>query len=100
MTQKYEFVAGDELNVDGRFLKRIRALIAIPRHDVAVGDLGGYIESESNLSHEGDAWVGDDGHVYDDARVYGDALVYGRALVCDNAQVYGNAQISGDEVVN
>ena len=51
-----------------------------------VGDLGGYIEKEDNLS--GDAWV------YGDAQVYGDARVYG------NAQVYGNARVSGDARVS
>jgi hypothetical protein len=25
--------------------------------DVAVGELGGYIESEKNLSQEGDCWI-------------------------------------------
>ena len=37
--------------------------------NVKKGDLGGWIEKESNLSHRGDCWV------------YGDARVYGRAMV-------------------
>ena len=55
-------------------LYRIRALIDIPRHGVKVGDLGGLIEKEENLSHDGDCWV------YDDARVFGDARVSGNAV--------------------
>ena len=35
--------------------------------DIPKGDLGGWIEKESNLSHSGNAWV------YDNARVSGDA---------------------------
>jgi len=49
---------------------------------VTKGELGGWIEKESNLSQDGDAWVSDN------ARVYGDAWV------SDNAQVYGDARVS------
>ena len=52
---------------------------------INVGDKGGWIEKEDNLSD--DAWV------YEEARVCGDAKVYGNARVCDNAQVYGNARV-------
>jgi carbonic anhydrase/acetyltransferase-like protein (isoleucine patch superfamily) len=99
MIQKYEFVAGDELNIGGRVLKRIRALIAIPRHNVAIGDFGGYLESESNLSHEGDAWVYGRAQVCGRAWVGGNARVYGNALVFDNALVYGDAVVGGDALV-
>ena len=57
---------------------------------IKAGDLGGYIEKESNLSHNGDAWL------YEDAMVYGNALVRGNALVFGNAEVYGNAAIGGN----
>ena len=53
-----------------------------------VGDLGGYIEKEDNLS--GDAWVSGDAQVSGDAWVSGDAQVYG------NAQVYGDARVSNN----
>ena len=43
---------------------------------------GGWIESEDNLSQEGNA------------KVYGNAQVYGNALVYGNAWVYGNARVS------
>ena len=66
------------------------------------GELGGYVEKESNLGHDDNAWVyGDalvsgDALVYDNARVYGDAWVYGNARVCGDARVCGNARVSGD----
>ena len=56
---------------------------------VTEGDLGGYLESESNLSHYGKAWVSGE------ARVYGKAQVYGEAHVLGEAQVYGDARVSG-----
>lgn len=80
--------------------------------NIAAETLGGYIESEANLSQTGDAWVGCDDTgcaiVGDDARVYDNALVsgggstdfggepdeYGGATrVMNDAQVFGNAKV-------
>ena len=79
-----EFIA----NRFGTKLFRIRALVEFG--DVEAGELGGYVEKESNLGHDDNAWV------YGNARVYGDALVYDNARVYGNAWVYGDAQVSGD----
>lgn len=70
---KYELTSDFILNVFGKKLFRIKALVDIECRGVSAGDLGGYIEDEKNLSQEGNAWV------YGDARVYGDAEVYGDA---------------------
>ena len=114
--RKYEFTTGDEKQFDGRTLRRIRAVRDFGR--VKAGDLGGWIESERNLSHNGDAWVDDraqvcadalvcgNAQVYDDARVHGCAQVRDESRVHDNAQVYGeaqvrsNAQVYGDSCVH
>mgnify|MGYP001264415659 CR=1 FL=1 len=59
MTQpqkKYEFT-GETREHLGCTLHRIRALVAIASIGVSAGDLGGWIEAEKNLSHDGDAWV-------------------------------------------
>lgn len=61
--------------------------------DVKVGEIGGFIESEKNLSHEGNCWI------YGEARVFGDALVYENARVSGDAQVFGSALVSGDALV-
>ena len=79
--KKYELTTNTKMRF-GRKLFQIKALVSFG--DVAAGDLGGYIEKEENLSHDGDAWV------------YGDARVYGNAMVSGNAMVYGNARVSGD----
>ena len=79
---KYEILKDEFIEFDGRKLYRIKALKDF--RNVKEGKFGGYIESEQNLSQEGDAWVSGDAQVYGDARVYGNALVYG------NARVYGN----------
>jgi hypothetical protein len=70
---------------NGRGEKRVRALKDFA--DVKKGDLGGYIQSEDNLSQEGNCWI------YDNAKVYGNAKVYDNALVYDSAKVYGNARV-------
>ena len=82
---KYEILKDEFIEFDGRKLYRIRALKDF--HNVKKGETGGYIESERNLSHEGEAWVYGNAWVSGNARVYGDAQVYG------NAQVYGDAQV-------
>lgn len=94
--KKYELLDSDTVqSLDGRTLKRIRALVEIGSL-VSAGELGGYIESESNLDVEGNAWVGGNASVRGNAQVYGDARVYGNASVRGNASVYGNALVCGN----
>ena len=53
------------------------------------GELGGWIESECNLSQEGDCWVADE------AKVYGPAEICENAKIYDYAEAYGGCCISG-----
>ena len=91
MNKKYE-LTDETKGIGGITLHRIRALMDISRYGARAGDIGGWIESESNLSQYGDAWVSDDARVYGNAVVCGDARVYGEALVNGNAEVSGNAE--------
>lgn len=95
MTKKYEFIENDTKFFNGKTLRRIRALIDV-RDGVKAGDLGGYLESEKNLSSQGQCWVSDVAYVYESARVSGNALVYGRAAVFGQAQVSDDAKVFGD----
>lgn len=97
---KYELILNDTIvTPEGKTLYRIRAIADFG--NVKAGQLGGYIESESNLSHKSDCWVYDGAMVYDDAHILGDARifdqakVYGHAIVCDEAWVYGQAEVFG-----
>jgi hypothetical protein len=65
---KYE-LTNDTIEVKGKTLRRVRYL--------ATGELGGWIESEKNLSQDGDA------------RVSGDAQVYGNAQNKSPLQIQG-----------
>ena len=88
--KKYTLIKSDTVTTwGGRTLYRIKAKRAIDRIGVAAGDLGGYVESEKNLSHDGSAWVYGEARVYGSARVSGEAQVYGSAWVYGEARVYG-----------
>lgn len=91
MNKKYELT--DEIRGG---LHRIRALRDIECFGVKEGDFGGYIESEENLSQEGDAWVHDNAEVYDNARVYGNARVFGSAFISGNTWIHENASVYDD----
>ena len=78
MAKKFELTAEFVTNVFGKKLFRIKALMAFG--DVKEGELGGYLEKEENLDHDGNAWVS------------GNAEVSGNAWVSDNA---GYATIKG-----
>lgn len=80
--KKFELTDEFVTNVFGHKLFRIKALVAFG--NVEKGELGGFIEKEDNLSHDGNAWV------------YGNAQVYGNAWVYGDAQVSGDARVSGD----
>ena len=75
--KKFELTAEFVTNVFGKKLFRIKALVAFG--DVEKGELGGFIEKEGNLSHDGDAWVSGDARVSGNAQVSGDARVSGNA---------------------
>lgn len=101
--KKYELTK-EFITVFGKKLFRIKALRSFG--SIKEGDLGGFIESEENLDHEGDAWIKDDAMVSGNARVSGNALVfgqarvYGQARVLDNALVYGQARVSGNAKIS
>ena len=86
MGKKYELIPSD---IEGLF--RVKALKDF--NNVKKGDIGGYIQSENNLSHYGNCWIYDNAVVRDNAKVYGDAKVFGNAIIRDNVVVRGDARI-------
>ena len=93
MSKKYK-LTDETINLNGATLYRIEALKYFG--EIKKGDKGGFIESENNLAHEGDAWVSDNAHVYGNACVFNNAHVYGNAFVSGYAQVYGDAFVYGN----
>ena len=71
--KKYEFTGETKIinTLNGEItLRRIKASAEFGV--IKVGDIGGWIEKEANISENGNAWV------------------------CENAEVWGNAKVSGD----
>jgi len=103
--KKFELTGQQMTLKKGLVLHRIRAL-----RDFACvkrGDLGGWIEKESNLATDYNlAWVSGNARVFGAARVEGDAWVsggaqvYGQALVNEEAAVDGNARVYGQAMIS
>jgi carbonic anhydrase/acetyltransferase-like protein (isoleucine patch superfamily) len=94
--KKYEMTSNTK-EFSGHKLFQIKALKNFG--SIKAGDLGGYIEKEENLSHDGRAWVYNNAQVYDNAVIFNNAEVYGNAKVYGNARVFGNAQIFDNVLV-
>ena len=94
--KKFEFTGETKTTINGIVLHRIKALVRIDlgySTIIEVGDLGGWLEKEDNLSYLGNAWVSGDAEVLGDAKIYGDALISGYSRVFGNAKIFGNARI-------
>ena len=109
MDKKYEILKDQAITMNGSTIYRIKALRNFG--DVKAGDIGGFIEKEENLSHEGPCWVYGDAmvyhnakvrenaivrgyaHVYNESQVLHNAIVEDHARVCNNGTVFGNARI-------
>ena len=65
MNKKFELLLDDTITIFGIKLFRIKALISFG--NIEEGEIGGYVEKETNLSSYGNAWVSGN------ARIYGNA---------------------------
>jgi hypothetical protein len=83
--KKYAFVTTDTMAEDGHKLTRIRRL--------SDGVLGGYIESENNLSQTGASFLDDKSRAFGQARITDDAQLHG--LARDSGQLSGRSAVYG-----
>lgn len=101
--KKYEILKDLSITVNGSEIYRIKALKDFG--DVEVGEMGGFVSSEENLSHEGPCWIYGDAMVYHKAKVKDNAIardyvhVFNNARVMENAIVEGHARVSDDSTV-
>lgn len=108
---KYEILPGEISGPDGGGYCQIRALRDIPEIDVSKGDLGGFVSSQTSLSHNGNSWVFEGGYIGGSAIVEGDAIVgdgatvtgtahvKDNAVICRGVVVDGNAIVGGDVII-
>lgn len=94
--KKYELTSETKV-INGVELHRIKALESFG--NIKKGELGGWIESEKNLSQDGDSWVSGNARVCGNAWAGENAIVFGNAVVCDNAIVCGNAVVCDNATV-
>lgn len=93
MKNKKFYLTENYIEKYGRILYQIRALQDFGY--MKAGELGGFIESETNLSHRGNCWVAFGAIIYGNANVSDNARIDGGIHLSDNAQIYGNAHICG-----
>lgn len=77
MSKKYELTTETKL-IDGHTVYRIKALKSfdtIIGRRVNKGDLGGWVESEDNLSHDEACWLFDDAAGYENSRRTGNSAL-------------------------
>lgn len=92
--KKYRLLENDTRTVDGKTLYRVEAIKDFG--GVKKGHKGGYIESENNLSQEGNCWVDRDVTVLGNAKVYDNAEVNG---AIGNIKIYNNTKIFGEAYI-
>lgn len=100
-----KYILTNEKKIFGvRVLYRIKAVRSFGI--VTAGELGGFVESNRNLDHDGDCWIFDNAivcdyaHVIDNAKVKNKARIKGRAIIMGNANVRDNAVIYGCATVS
>ena len=107
-TKKYEIVKTNNIIHGGKTLYRIKALKSFNTVDGGVvlkGKLGGFIESENNLSQNGNCWIFNEAKVFGCAKILDDAVIrknagiFGNAVICDNALVDDDAWVCGKTVI-
>lgn len=77
-----EGIAWQELNIS---VVRPRALRDIHIHEVVAGSLGGFIQTTSNLSQQGDCWIDETALAIEESRIKGDSLIMNEVIVKDTA---------------
>ena len=89
--RKYILLKNESIQHNGRTLYRIQSVKAFDGVDV--GDKGGYVESEDNLSQDDDCWLYNEAKSYDSAVVRGNAVMCHNSEACDYAVVEGNVSV-------
>ena len=105
---KYEILKDNSITIDGHTLYRIRLLTRLS--SLPAGTLGGFVESEGNLSQVGDCWIADEAAVYGhsvvmengwvggSSRVYGHSIIRGNGHI-DDVAIIRNSEIKGNTVI-
>ena len=66
--------------------------------DVEIGQRGGWVEQEANLSQSGNCWLEPGAFIWGNARVEENAIISGESEICQGAKVSGNAHVDGSRI--
>ena len=99
MGNKYELTE-ETMEYDGHTLHRIKALKSFRTlkndywgYTINKGDLGGWVESEKNLSQEGNCWIRDNSKVYGEAKITDDRVI-------NESEIHNGVTAGGRGVIN
>lgn len=90
ITEQKKYKITDKAHPNYPWLHRIQALVKV-NESVPSGKLGGYVESEANLSQEESCWIHDNAICCEEAMVLQDAQIFDDACVRESALITGNA---------
>lgn len=98
--RKYELTdIRQSVSISGETLYKIKALKDFTNEatgtEIKAGQLGGYVESEKNLSQSGTCWVDENARVFNNATVSDDAYIGGEAMANKNVNIKDSAIVSG-----
>ena len=96
--KKYELAPETVTEFYSKSMYRIRALKDFS--DVKKGDLGGYVESEENLSQEGNCWIYDASIVGLGGKVIDNAVVRGFSSVINGSEISDDAIVEKSSVID
>ena len=96
MEKKYR-LTDEAIEFNGVTLHRIEALKDFGC--VKKGDIGGFVQSERNLSHHGNCWIFNDAKAYANSYVEANAVLSCNARICDDAIASGYSFITNDSIV-
>jgi NDP-sugar pyrophosphorylase family protein len=82
----------------GRIVYRIKAVRRV-NWLVPKGRIGGYVESENNLSHHGECWIDGNAAAIESARVSHNAELVCNATAMGQARISGSAKLLDDVIV-
>jgi UDP-3-O-[3-hydroxymyristoyl] glucosamine N-acyltransferase len=82
----------------GSILHRIKATKNLPHIKVKKGDLGGFIEEESNLKDK--AWVFNEAKVFGGAEISQKATIRGEAIIYGKSKIFGKIEIDDNTKVS
>lgn len=91
MKNKKYRLTDEKIEYKGRVLYRIQALRNFG--DIKAGDLGGFVQSEYNLSHSGDCWIYNNAKAMDNSEVLHNSEMYDYSEMYDNAKMYDSSEM-------